>query len=76
MSIDKIRRTEALLKNFERNADEFEMLKGVLCMSHGLTWDDRKVVAPAFDNIMIARRMDEINAAFQADREKQIGNRA
>ena len=55
-------RTETLLSLFRGNNDEFTMLKGVLCASHGLTGAANKRYAELFDSHLIAVRMDALNA--------------
>ena len=57
------RRTTALLCSFAGNRDEFMMLKGVLCMAHGLEGTHANLAHSVFDMAMIAARMDAINAA-------------
>ena len=56
------RRTTALLSSFAGNRDELMMLKGVLCMAHGLEGTHANLAASVFDTAMIAARMDAINA--------------
>ncbi|MGE8165216.1 hypothetical protein ACQKRQ_34335 [Paraburkholderia sp. NPDC080076] len=53
-------RTEKLVDYFRGNADEFAMLKGVLCVSHVMEDQDSTRWRYFFDTLRIAERMDEI----------------
>lgn len=59
----KQRRTTKLLDAMRGHINEFARLQGILCMSHALDHEDDKLVSSCFDNLRIAQRMDEINAA-------------
>ncbi|MFM0341156.1 hypothetical protein [Paraburkholderia fungorum] len=56
-------RTEKLIEYFKGNADEFAMLKGVLCVSHVMEGQDTTRWKYFFDTLRIAERMDEIRGA-------------
>jgi hypothetical protein len=62
----RTQRTRTLLARFAGLPDEFVMLKGVLCASHGLVGTDSKRYAALFDSAMIATRMDAMNAEAAA----------
>jgi hypothetical protein len=65
---DQNRRTDELLANFRGNPHEFQMLKGILCMDHGLKLRaDRELADSLFNDLRIASRMDEINAEAIAE---------
>lgn len=53
-------RTEAMLAKFRGLTDEWVMLKGVLCMSHGLSCYDALELDKVLDTDLIAQRMDEM----------------
>jgi hypothetical protein len=58
------KRTEAILANFKGNADEFAMLKGLLCMEIGpgrIDYKEYGRVSKFIDTQLIAQRMDEMN---------------
>lgn len=55
-------RTQALIESFRGNADEFAMLKGVLCASHVGNHADKQEFEAIFNGLMIAVRMDENRA--------------
>jgi len=57
-------RTALIIEKFKDNADEFKMLKGVLCMDHG--WDSHgwSLLSELIDTVMIAERMDAINKEY------------
>lgn len=59
-------RTRVLLAGFRGNADEFKMLKGVLCMDHGQEYSTQKQIMRLFNLHLIAARMDEMNAETTA----------
>jgi hypothetical protein len=56
-------RAQAIIDYYRDKAGEFAMLKGVLCIDHVLP-DTR--AALNIDLMLIAQRMDEINAAALA----------
>ena len=55
--------TEKLIDYFRGNADEFAMLKGVLCVSHVMGGQDATRWKYFFDTLRIAERMDEIRGS-------------
>lgn len=58
------KRTEAIIENFKGNADEFAMLKGILCLTNGpsrIDYKEYEKFSKLIDTQMIAKRMDEIN---------------
>jgi hypothetical protein len=59
-------RTQSILDYFKGHQHEFQMLKGLLIASHGMTRADQKVIENAYDSLMIAARMDEIMAMPKA----------
>lgn len=67
------KRTDQLLERLARHPDrEWNMLHGVLCMSHGLGCDDTQLSDAVFDGNRIAGRLDELNrqatAAYKASK--------
>lgn len=77
--LTKEERTQSILDTFRGMENEFYMLKGLLCIDHGvdkaiekktgekynLCFPDCKALKGGFDSIMIAKRMDEINGRPQ-----------
>lgn len=53
-------RTTKLLTTFRSYPDEWKLLKGVLCMTHGMDCSESIQAGLLFDSIRIAERMDEI----------------
>lgn len=68
--------TAAILANFRGNTDEFCMLKGILCMTHGLQWDEAAQLRKSIDMGMIAARMDAMNKAVRDQFLKEQAERA
>ena len=60
---DRAARTQHIIDRFKGKPEEWGMLKGVLCMDHGLAYDDPLAVAlrETIDTVMVAKRMDELN---------------
>jgi len=56
-------RTQSLIDDFRDNNHEFQMLKGILCMSNTWSSSERTRLYRLFDVVEIAKRMDEINNA-------------
>lgn len=65
--MNKQERTQAIINNFRDNRDEFQMLKGILCMIHCPEVynfeKEHNTFKDLIDTGMIASRMDEINRA-------------
>lgn len=73
--LTKTERTQSIIDTFRGLPGEYMMLKGVLCIDHGVnkaieekTGDryapfsaDRDALSGGFDSIMISTRMDELN---------------
>jgi hypothetical protein len=55
----KQKRTATLIEKYKNLPGEYYMLKGLLCMSH----TNDRVLSDVLDGIMIAVRMDELNAS-------------
>lgn len=58
----KQERTQSIIDNFRGNDDEFAMLKGVLCADHKFDRESEKAFDELIDSMMIAERMDELQA--------------
>lgn len=63
--MSKPRRTAALLANFKGGKNELTILHGILCRSHGQDRQngDADLIDLCFDDIVIARRIDELMKA-------------
>lgn len=63
---ERAERTARLLSKFAGLPDEFAMLKGVLCMTHGMVPGTAEYDAAdlLFDSDMIAERMDAISKSM------------
>lgn len=59
----RAKRTQSLIDDFRDNNHEFQMLKGILCMSNTWSSSERTRLYRLFDVVEIAKRMDEINNA-------------
>lgn len=57
----RAKRTQSLIDDVRDNNHEFQMLKGILCMSNTWSSTDRTRLYRLFDVVQIAKRMDEIN---------------
>ena len=55
-------RTDIILKQWRGHANEFKVLHGYLCMTHGLDVHDSVALGTVFDFNRFAHRMDEMNA--------------
>lgn len=66
MAQDAKKNTEMLLHLYRPMPDEYAMLHGVLCASHALDREGQNLFDTPYDSMMIARRMDEINAGASA----------
>ncbi len=53
--------TKLVIDRFKDNEDEFAMLKGILCLSHGWDFESSDKLKELVDTKMIAERMDEVN---------------
>lgn len=67
------KRTDAIIKHYRGLPGEWEMLKGLLCMTHPFDCSnaDFKKLDACFDGLMIAARMDEITRELFATANNQ-----
>jgi hypothetical protein len=49
-----------VIEYFRGNADEFEMLKGLICACNAMNDSDRNQFTKLIDRMVIAERMDEV----------------
>lgn len=64
------KRAQAIIETFRGNSDEFAMLKGILCASHGLDYKASLELRKVICSNTIARRMDEMRREAIASLER------
>lgn len=69
----RAKRTRTLIDHFNKAFGDkaWTKLHGILCMDHGFSGEDEKLIASVFDGIMIAEELDRQNAeAVKATRSQ------